>query len=1182
MEWDLDWNGMPCGIAYCTMEERGGKVEYILTTCNKDFLNSMVREEARDKARGQNLLDLIYPADKERFAQYIAELVEAQGEVCTKECNVMGSSGEPKAVCFRGRMMIEGGGKAIALSTMEFDAFKRERDMLMSTIHDCQAELNRLNNLIAFLPVGVGIYREEQGFLIRGVNQEYCRLTGYNKHQLLELKIDLFDNIYPADRAKLREAIEACRYDRKPKEMQLRMQAADGEVRWVLLQCSYYPIKPDVPYFSIVCWDINERKELEEELHLLAEQYQLLQGLVDEIPMEYDVEKRQYRIPNQYEDFAIRRSKQYISQEKALQFIHPEDREKYASTYEEASIIEKSGSIEFRVQDFKQADTVVYRWYKTVYRSITGYDGQISHIIGRTYDITADKERQAELSQELRLDPLTRLYNRVAAQKQVDEYIAMEPDGVHVLLVIDVDNFKKINDTFGHAVGDTIITDIAQKIKESFRNTDVVGRIGGDEFIVFMKDTSEAMARKKAELLCKNAKKVVYGGDKKLKVTISIGAAVIGKDGKDYNSLFKSADTAMYQVKHLDKNGYAFASDSEEIQSEERALPNAIVTNGEHVDQEILSLAFNLLSHAKDIDVSLNLLLEQIGKRFGVDFVSVFLYSHDGRQMTLTNIWSAIGKVYEKEMLPVDWTFFKDETVGTFVEICEAAKRAGNDNPFQLENDWNPNRVQIQSMGAVKIAFTSGVIGELDLGSTQKDREWSEDDRATICELANVVSVFISMRNRLQEDKETIHMLRHRERLTGLYDKATFQEKAEKVLKNKRPGYAYGLVVFDVNNFSYINETFGTNVGDKVLGEMGEFMMKETKYTLFSSRMYSDFFAAFLSAENAEILIQATQKATRIFTERLNEKYPLGSISFSVGLCVLTERDDYEVAVENANIARKYAKEHKSVNGITVFAEYMREKRDELVEVSTRFYDAIQNDEFEVYLQPKFLLGDWRIYGAEALARWRQPDGSVLGPGNFVDALEKTGYITEMDFRIFEKLLAKMREWRDSGRQLLTISTNFSRRHFEKDGKEFLKRIRNAMDYYRIPAQYIEIEITESAVVENLEVLQNCLKELRRMGFRIAIDDFGTGYSSLNAVLEIPSDVIKMDKSFTDKLYQEEQRDFVSKMGQLIKAVSQEVVFEGIETEEQADYLKKSGFMYGQGYLFGKPVPMDVFEKKYL
>ena len=138
------------------------------------------------------------------------------------------------------------------------------------------------------------------------------------------------------------------------------------------------------------------------------------------------------------------------------------------------------------------------------------------------------------------------------------------------------------------------------------------------------------------------------------------------------------------------------------------------------------------------------------------------------------------------------------------------------------------------------------------------------------------------------------------------------------------------------------------------------------------------------------------------------------------------------------------------------------------------------------------------------------------------------------------------------------------------------------VDYYRVPSEYIEIEITESTIVDNIDVIRRNMEELKKIGFRIAIDDFGTGYSSLNVLLEIPADVIKMDKSFTDKLEIEKQRRFVAKMGLLIKAARQEVLFEGVETEEQLKYLRSSGFEYGQGYLFDKPITVEAFEQKYL
>ena len=1180
MNWDFDWNMMPCGVAYCKIETEENGERYVLDSCNQEFLERVSEADRVEKICQKDISNLISEPDKERFFHYISDIMASDGEICVIECNVVKPDGTIKDIYWRGRKIEEDNRTGILFSIIDFDSYKRERTMLLDAVHVGQAELNRLINLISYLPVGVAVFKEEHGFVLRAANNEFYRLAGYTRQQMVEQNVDLFDCIYPVDRGLLRDALEDCRKGGQAKEIQIRIQESNGEIHWVILQCNLYPIKPEVMHFSVACWDITERKNLEDELHLLAEQYQLLQELSDEIPMEYDIEKKQYHIPAIYTDISKKHKIEYISQDEALEHMHPDDKDAYLAAYEAAAKTEKKGTIEFRIHDSRCKTPEEYFWYRTVYRSVAGPGNHITHVIGKSYDITADKERQLEMSHEMRLDPLTRVYNKVESQRLVDEYLALESDGTHVLYLVDVDNFKRINDTFGHAVGDTIIIDMSRKIRESFRNSDIVGRIGGDEFIVFMKNTTEDFARIKAEQLCKNAKKVVYGGNEKLQVTISVGIAIYGKDGSDYATLFEKADTAMYKVKKVAKNGYAFLDGTTGTADEERKIPNAIVTNGEHADKEILNLAFNLLSHAKDLDVSLNLLLEQIGKRFAANSVSVFVYDKNYRQMTLTNIWSNIGKIYEKEKLPRDWTFFDEEPVGVFVDVVKAAEKAGFENPFRLEN-WNPQREPIRSMGTVKFKFANDVIGELDVASTKANVEWNEENRETICELAHVVSVFVSLRAKIWEDRQTIHMLRHRERLTGLYDRDTFRDKIEKIIKTKNPDSQYAVVVMDINNFAYVNENFGSNVGDKILCDLADSLTHTSPHILFASRMYSDYFSAFVQADGKEEIIDIVRKGTGEYEETLKRKYPMGSMGVSVGLCFFDTDDDYETVMENANIARKYAKEHKIVNGI-VFSEYMREKRDEIVKVSTKFQDAIRNGEFEMYLQPKFLIGSWEIYGAEALARWKQPDGAVIGPDHFVSALEMNGHVTELDFYIFEKLLATMREWMTRGKKLLTISTNFSRKHFEKDGQEFIRRIQKAMDYYRVPAEYIEIEITESAVIENLDVLQNCMEELKNMGFRIAIDDFGTGYSSLNAVLEIPANVIKMDKIFTDKLNQERKRKFVSKMGLVIKAARQEVLFEGIETEEQLKYLKASGFKYGQGFLFDKPLKVEEFEQKYL
>ena len=345
--------------------------------------------------------------------------------------------------------------------------------------------------------------------------------------------------------------------------------------------------------------------------------------------------------------------------------------------------------------------------------------------------------------------------------------------------------------------------------------------------------------------------------------------------------------------------------------------------------------------------------------------------------------------------------------------------------------------------------------------------------------------------------------------------------------------------------------------------------------------MYSDYFLVLSKGKSQQEIRRRVKEGNEEFEAKLQERYPAGGMKLSAGICFLSGKSSFETILESANLARKYAKEHNITSGV-VYIEKMRQTRDEQVLIATRFHAAIQRGEFEMFLQPKFRLKENTIYGAEALARWHFGEDGYLQPNRFVPALELMGYIKDLDFFILEQLLKYMTKWKESGKSLFTISTNFSRKHFENGGEAFLQRMHETMDKYDIDPSYIEVEVTESVMTEKLEDLKHCMIELAQMGFRIAIDDFGTGYSSLSVLYEIPANVVKIDKSFTDKVMVDNKGEFVSQMGKFIRAAKEEIVVEGIETEEQRQFLESHGFEYGQGYLFDRPIPADEFERKYL
>lgn len=1032
--------------------------------------------------------------------------------------------------------------------------FNKEEIDYEDQLRQSERERKDLKNIIYELPVGLITVKGGNELTIDIANHEFCRMSGYELADFSMEKMSMAQLIHMEDYMMFEDAAEVCRRGKTSDEFEARIVTADQNVIWAMFQFQIYTYRSAVPYYLVSCWDITERKKMENEIMLVNERYHMLEEVSDDIVLDYDVKKQQFEIPECYLKFAEDKSVKYAGIEELYGAIHPDDRERFQKIFETALQREMKGTAEYRLRQGGK-ESGKYAYFRTYYQSIADYDGKISHIIGRSYDISTERAVREKLLREVQLDPLTRIYNKTASGEIVDAFLEKSTQGTHVLYVIDIDDFKKINDTFGHTVGDMVISDIATLIREQFTDEAVVGRVGGDEFMVFVKDTSLQEAEAKAEQLCTNVQKTLSGDGAVIVVTLSVGMAVTGKDGYDYSTLFERADHAMYHIKKNGKNHYGFAGETEEgdCEGKNRAEENENRRNLV-ADKEFLNTAFSLLSHARDINGSLNVLLEQIGRKYQMNMVSVFEYAPDGKNMLLTNCWSDMGQIYEKNILPITWPKLMKAEVGEFVQTTPKWQEKRKKEWLE----WSGNAIPIQSIAAVKFEYSNGKTGCIDVGSVEQGKQWRTEEIGTICELSRVVAVFVTLREKMQEDQQAIHKLKNRDRLTGLYNLEAFRTKLVQLLEAEENPQenTYALTMVDVNNFSYVNENFGAEMGDSILKEFSRLL--ERKKVMAACRMYSDYFLVLSKGKSQQEIRRRVKEGNEEFETKLQERYPAGGMKLSAGICFLSGKSSFETILESANLARKYAKEHNITSGV------------------------VYRGEFEMFLQPKFRLKENTIYGAEALARWHFGEDGYLQPNRFVPALELMGYIKDLDFFILEQLLKYMTKWKKSGKSLFTISTNFSRKHFENGGEAFLQRMHETMDKYDIDPSYIEVEVTESVMTEKLEDLKHCMIELAQMGFRIAIDDFGTGYSSLSVLYEIPANVVKIDKSFTDKVMVDNRGEFVSQMGKFIRAAKEEIVVEGIETEEQRQFLESHGFEYGQGYLFDRPIPADEFERKYL
>lgn len=240
----------------------------------------------------------------------------------------------------------------------------------------------------------------------------------------------------------------------------------------------------------------------------------------------------------------------------------------------------------------------------------------------------------------------------------------------------------------------------------------------------------------------------------------------------------------------------------------------------------------------------------------------------------------------------------------------------------------------------------------------------------------------------------------------------------------------------------------------------------------------------------------------------------------------------------------------------------------------------MENNEFVVYFQPKVELKTNKIAGAEALVRWQDPKKGLIPPDEFIPIFEKNGFITKLDIYVFEEVCKTIRKWLNEGINPIPVSVNLSRMHLQNPN--FLKKYKEIQEKYEVPADLLEIELTETLVFENFEQLKKVIDDIHQMGFSCSIDDFGSGYSSLNLLKEIPVDILKLDRIFFSKKNDKRGNSVIESIISLAKKLNMTTISEGVETISQVEFLRKADCDLVQGYVYSKPLAKDDFEITFL
>ena len=412
--------------------------------------------------------------------------------------------------------------------------------------------------------------------------------------------------------------------------------------------------------------------------------------------------------------------------------------------------------------------------------------------------------------------------------------------------------------------------------------------------------------------------------------------------------------------------------------------------------------------------------------------------------------------------------------------------------------------------------------------------------------------------------------------VTGLWNGVCFRGKAKEELSRNRQK-SYQLISMDMEHFKYGNNDFGEKVADNVLVVIAERLRKKFgKKALYAREMGDQFFI--LTERRTDIEEVLGELAGEIIFDNngMEQRYK-PAMKFGIYNIEANNRESQIGQYIDAAVSARKSIKRDHTKQIAYFDDKMESDIRVEAQIEKKMESALKQGEFVVYYQPKYLLKTEKIIGAEALIRWNHPKEGLIPPGVFIPIFERNGFIVQTDFFVYEEVLKMQSRRLKEGKKTVPVSVNVSRTHIGTS--DFLPRLMELADRYEVPRELLELELTETALGGKQQNIVDFIRACKHAGFPISIDDFGSGYSSLNLLKEMPVDVLKIDREFLNETDESQKSSvIVEQVVEMATKIDIRTLCEGVETKEQAAFLKQIGCNMAQGYLYSKPVPEETFE----
>lgn len=835
-------------------------------------------------------------------------------------------------------------------------------------------------------------------------------------------------------------------------------------------------------------------------------------------------------------------------------FIYELDREKYRRFFSREVLLSRyyMGKKELSTEYRRLNSAGKPYWVSTTSQLLPDPYSEDIKLLVLMQDVDAQKQEEDRLQKLSQMDSLTGLFNRRTITEMIDLLLdTLDGSKQYAFIMIDLDHFKELNDTLGHLVGDQALIDIGQTLRQLLNEDDLLGRLGGDEFIVFLQYNSSMLyLEQKIEKICQS---LVQSFDQGVLISGSLGVALAPRDGSRFVDLYQKADIALYRAKKYGRNQYVFYKDHMDADKlilsgmENRALIQKEALEWDTLEKKIFAYYNIVFSYLYDELFELNLTTDEYQMIYHVPN-KYAIPPEKGKVSDLVRVMGELAVHREDRK-----KFFR------FFDVDELRKISAN-NDTLTESEFR----KCQENGEYRWIATNLIPFIAENG----------DQIVLVC------NKDISAKK--EAEKKALRNYKDQDQLTGFFSFERFRTECERLLEN-RGNKKYSLWYCDLKNFKFINDIYGYEFGDRVLQYWAKIIDEGMGEGETFARKSADHFMMLRQYENVEELEHRFSRSVNLlrnYKEFVAKKFQLDMVA---GIYLIEQDKDVlfmEDMIDRANMAQYKAK----AAGGSRFAVYTEEMRNKIIyekEMESEMHQALVQKEFCVYLQPQVAIYQkTEIVGAEALVRWIRGDGVIVSPADFIPLFEKNGFIVKMDRFVFEESCRYLSERLKAGKQVFKIAVNVSRiSAFQADFADAYIKIK---ERYQIPDGLLEIEFTETVIVENVQHLSSIMQVMRVKGFMFSLDDFGSGYSSLNMLKNIVVDVIKLDMMFfKNSVDIKREQIIVASVVDMAKALKMQIVSEGVETEEQLNRLRDLGCDIVQGYYFGQAVPKEEFDFVY-